>query len=58
MSTEKSTTTRPEVDRNLVAKAMQTHEGQQEFRARVVEDKKKKEKRRRHPKHKGQDLDY
>ncbi len=58
MSTEKSTATRPEVDRNLVAKAMQTHEGQQEFRVRVVENKRKKEMRRRRPKHRHQEFDY
>jgi hypothetical protein len=46
-----STETRPQVDRNLVAKAMQTHEGQQEFRVQVEENKKKQYKRKpKHPK--------
>jgi len=48
-----SNETRPQVDRNLVAKAMQTHEGQQEFRVRVEENKKKEYKRK--PKHRNQD---
>ena len=49
---------RAQVDRNLVAKAMQTHEGQKQFRPRVAKNKKKEYKRKKKHHRKDWEGDY